>query len=334
MKIDRMQSKVKNMIFFSLILFALPCSLLAAEIKREYPCYRITQCPLLDGKIEEGVWDTIPEATGFFMLGGIKYAVQKQTFFKAAWSKDALYIAVKAEEPTPEKMLAKSKDGDRICWFEDGIEFFFFPEAAKTYFHLAANSIGSRWNDKTGEPIWNWQVKTYVGKDFWSLEAKIPFAVLGRTPEDGEKWLVNVGRTIRTGPDSELSTCWPPLKTSFHETANFGCFSFKNKSLSLQENARIEDRLNLPYYLFLRSEIDRMAKNYPKFKAAAANALPSQSLKKEAASLTESWKLFEKIASREKPSLQELRFFFRKNYDLAEKSGNFESRVSIEKLFD
>ena len=64
----------------------------AAE-RRTYPCHRLASTPALDGQLDDEAWKNIPEATGFYVYGAAgKYAREKQTFFKAGWTADALYV--------------------------------------------------------------------------------------------------------------------------------------------------------------------------------------------------------------------------------------------------
>lgn len=140
-------------LIFSLFLSSLS---LAAELP-QYFCYRLTESPLLDGKIEEKAWSFIPMATGFFVLRG-SYAIHQQTFLKAGWSKEVLYLAIKGKEPAPEKLRAEFEDGDRL-WIEDGFEFFFFPQGAGNYLQFIINVIASRWNGigfpSPPKPFWD-----------------------------------------------------------------------------------------------------------------------------------------------------------------------------------
>lgn len=321
----------------SLIIFLIPLSLNGKEVKKkEYICYFINEAPVLDGKIEEPIWDNLPVATGFFILGN-GYAKEKQTYFFAGWRKDAIYIGVKSLEDSPEKIKAQLKDGDPL-WEEDGVEFFFLPEGAHTYLQFIVNAIGSRWNGRglpnRTFPVWDWEVRTYIGKDFWSLEAKVPFTILGRSPKDGERWLINVARNICTDPTSERYTCWPNLKSSFHEVENFDILIFKEKAISIKEKDKVENKINFDYYLFLQNKIKEIYKNNREYKEIIDYAIKDPGLQKEAILVKESWELIEKISSQKVHNLKELPSVYKKTYNLIEKSEDLKAKVLMEKLFE
>ncbi|MBC7328414.1 hypothetical protein H5T87_09935 [bacterium] len=313
-----------------------------ADGRREYPCYLLEEdSPILDGKIEEDVWNSIPEATGFYILGGEKFALEKQTYFAIGWRKDAIYIAIKCEEKDISRISAKLKDGEDL-YREDSIEIFLFPENASSYLHFAVNPLGSRWNqiDASGQPgtPWDWQAKAFIGKDFWSAEIRIPFTVLGRQPKEGEQWLFNIGRNIFTGPASEHFTCWPPLKSGFHELQNFALLTFKEKSPSKQEKEEVEHNLNLQFRKFLQGIVgelgEELGKNSSEYKSAIAYGLSKEKLKDEASYLKEAWDRLDQLLKEKEPSLFAIRQFLISYPDLRSRFKEFHYKVLMEKLFD
>ncbi|MCK4245027.1 MAG: hypothetical protein KAX20_05325 [Candidatus Omnitrophica bacterium] len=178
-----------------------------------YPCYFLSGEPVLDGRVEEAIWDKIPSATGFFLLGSDDYASKRQISFKAFYNREALYLGVICKEPEMEKIKALYGSGGSV-FSENSIEVFILSKNVKRYCQFAVDIIGSRWSGKNigGAPIdsWKggrekiplplWQAKTYQGKDYWSAELKIPFKVLGKRPENKEIWAANISRNIITDP--------------------------------------------------------------------------------------------------------------------------------------
>ncbi|MBC7330190.1 carbohydrate-binding family 9-like protein [bacterium] len=322
-----------------LLILLIPLFLLCKE-RREYPCYLLPEAPVMDGR-EEKAWESIPEATGFFLLGGEKYAMEKQTYFKCGWTKEGIYFLIKCDEPSIEKLSARLNDGEEL-YREDSIELFFFPKDAPNYLHLAVNARGSRWNqiDATGQPAtpWNWQAKSFVGKDFWSAEIFIPFEVLRRTARDGERWLINIARNIYTGPTSEHFTCWPPLRAGFHEVQNFAFLTFKERQLSLEEKGKIEEEINKPFYAFLKGVVEglwrELEKESGRYREAISYGLGKEKLKEEANYLNEAWDELGKLMQREKPSLTELRSFIINYPNLPARFKEFNYKVLLEKLFE
>lgn len=113
---------------------------------------------------------------------------------------------------------------------EDNIKICFIPKNTDSHFQFAVNALGSRWDAEVGQggPIrflWDWQVKTYQGEDYWSAEVRIPFEVLRVTPEKGERWTGNITRNIFT-PGKDRRTTWAHLEAGLHEPENLGRFFF------------------------------------------------------------------------------------------------------------
>ena len=324
---------MKRILFSLIFCLFLPFSLAAKELP-EYPCYQLIEEPVLDGKIEEKAWSNIPRATGFFiLLGKGGCALEKQTYFKAGWNEKAIYVAVRSEEPEPEKMTAELKDEGMICR-EDSMEIFFFPQKADNYFQFMVNTIGSRWNGidyGNPQPIWNWQARAYVGKDFWSLEARIPFEVLKRVPEKGEKWRVNIARNTLTGPDSERYTCWPPLEGGFHDIENFGSFVFKGKPPSLEKVRHIEKELSASCHNGLKVRLSKIAESFSEYRESIEKGIKNPDFQKEAVSLKEIWESIETVSKKKEISTKELRSALKKveNTNLPERSKVFKKKSEV-----
>jgi hypothetical protein len=235
---------------------------------RDYPCYRLAQAPDMDGRIAGEVWKALPEAGGFYILlgsrfapdAGTNFALVKQTHFRAGWTEDALYLAVRCEEPAMAQVKAQPKDGDAV-WNDDNIELLFHLPGVPAVIQLVANSCGARWNGIGMGPqnLWDWQAVGSAGSNEWALEIKIPFAILRNTPVNDTRWKVNIGRNLTTGPSSETLTCWPLVKGSYHDVSGFGQFVFKAAAPSpAAERTAIEQQLAAPYHTYLRATFDKM----------------------------------------------------------------------------
>ena len=238
-------------------IFSLNGFLSAGDAVPEYPCYRLTKPPVMNGKADDAGWQQLPEAGAFFIHGGKDYAIEKRTFFRSGWTDDSLYLQVKCFEPLTEKMKASTTDGD-VLWADDAVEMFFQPATDTSYFQLVANSVGARWNavgpdSKTAKP-WNWEVKSGKWEKGWLVEVRIPFAVLGKTPKTGEKWPVNIARDITTGPVVESATCWAPVQNGFNNLERFGHFVFSGEPAVTQQAKKDETKLNEPFYQYLKDQ--------------------------------------------------------------------------------
>jgi len=226
--------------------------LLSAADSPEYPCYHVAMPPVLNGEDDDAGWSALPTAGGFFIHGGKDYAIEKRTFFRAAWTDDNLYIHVKCYEPLADRMKAVSADGD-LPWNEDSVEILFpgVPE-----FQFIANSVGARWAGTGGRGVSQrkWDVRSGKLEKGWFLEIRIPFVVLGRTPKAGEKWPVNIARNTTTGSAAERANCWASLQKGFNDLDRFGRFVFSGDVPGGNQVKTDEERLNTPFHQYLREQ--------------------------------------------------------------------------------
>jgi hypothetical protein len=221
-------------------------------MKRAYVCYPLNTEPVIDGCIKnDPAWECIPGDTAFVTVFikelGMNFPASKQTFFKMAHSSSHIYLAAECREPWVDNIRAGQKDG-RSLMEEDGLEIFLFPEKAGAYHHFIVNAVGTRWSGKGPAeqeiPLSGWEAKVHIDEDFYSIEAKIPFKILGGAPLDDEVWTGNVCRKVMSiiCPE-DRKTSWSPLEYDFHEPENFGRLVFKYKNLSSEEAKIIEGRL-------------------------------------------------------------------------------------------
>lgn len=232
------------------VLFSLNRLLSAGDVLPEYPCHHLASPPAMDG----GDWGHIPEAGAFFILGGKDYAIEKQTFFRSGWTDDSLYIQIKCVEPLPGKMKASRSEGDSL-WADDGVEVFLQPASASKYYQFITNSVGARWNavgpeNREAKP-WNWEARPGKWEKGWLMSVRIPFSILGKTPEPGDAWPTNIARGMTTGPAAERNTCWPPLRKGFNDLERFGRFVFRSEAPRIKET---ETRLSESFHQYLKEQ--------------------------------------------------------------------------------
>ncbi|MDO9574411.1 MAG: sugar-binding protein, partial [Candidatus Contubernalis sp.] len=226
------QNPCRSGLFCTVLLFCFfSVSAFSAEVPRIgqfYPAGYFSKPPVIDGEVAgDPVWDKVLEEKNFLKLG-TKETAGKNTSFRVGYDDKNLYFGVICAEPDMDKIKAQPKDSE-LVWGYDGIEMFVFPSREPDCFQFAVNNAGAHLNLKAGNansfPLWDWQVKTAKGKNFYSVETKIPFAVLGKKPRKGERWFFNVARNTFT-PGSDLYTTWSYLKDRFYEPENFGVVLF------------------------------------------------------------------------------------------------------------
>lgn len=242
-----------------------------------YPVYRMSRSPGADGASWDAAMSDFPEATGFFILGGEDYAVEKQTFFRAGWMDESLFLYIRCIEPLMGKLQASDVDGSAL-WADDAIEMFFQPDGGPGYYQMVANSAGTRWNavgpDPRSEEIWGWEVSPGKWEEGWSLKIRIPFSALDASPAAGDRWPVNIARVLTTGPGDERLTCWPPLESRFAEPERFGEFAFSGESPVARRTEMDEAGLNEPFYAYLRERCSAAVREAGRPEMAAALSRP------------------------------------------------------------
>ncbi|MDD2708342.1 MAG: sugar-binding protein [Verrucomicrobiae bacterium] len=298
--------------------------LAAADERRTYPCHRLAQAPSMDGKINDSVWKNLPEATGFYVLSQPgQCAVEKQTYFKAGWTDDAIYFAIRAEETTPQKMTGSSGFATHM---EDSVEIFLFPSGAQAYTQLIANSAGGRKGGK------GWTVKTSVDPAGWGLETRIPFPDLGGgSPKVGDKWPANVARNMLSEPLSERATCWPLLEKGFHDVKNFGWFVFHGPSGG--DVANEEREINKAYLMSMRGDLKKLSRLAGKYVVELGEAKKSGKAGAGADDLLQKWRNASKLAGQSAPDYHETLRTSRACAGLRLKSEECIARATMEALF-
>lgn len=245
----------KNFIFSSLLILIISvlfsfCS--KSSESHVYPCYVLAEEPAIDGKIEsDPAWEHLPETTGFVTVFinefGMNFPPSQQTFFKLGYNSHNLFLAATCEEPWVQ-YLKEDKSSDDEFIKDDGIEFFISPINGSVFHQFIVNALGSRWSGKGIEEekttSGDWEAKSLIQKNSYTIEMKIPFEKLGGTPEKNQTWKMNIGRNIITiNCPENRKTSWAPVRENFSEPENFGQVIFKDTQLSKNEAQQIEQVL-------------------------------------------------------------------------------------------
>ena len=187
---------------------------------------------ILDGKMDEPIWDTVPEYSGFYFLQSCGGGMQEEpTYFKILSCEDRIYIGVRCMEPKEMASVIENKTRWN-SWGANDVEIFLAP-AGNTYdfYQFCVGFAGQKvalYYAEDGNirpdpyaPIWNYAV--YTGEDYWSTEVEIPLTAFYMTPNSrwSDKWLVNIART-RSPIRSAIYSSWSPsLKFGFKEPYAF-----------------------------------------------------------------------------------------------------------------
>lgn len=195
-------------------------------------------CITLDGRMDEAVWNEVPEYTGFTtrkIIGG--ELVEDQTFVKILPCENRIYFGIKCMDSNmPFVKTFKSAN----IYAGSSLEFFISPTNSTSEVYNFAMTIDGLTqviyfveggnNKAVYQPNWNHAV--HMDEDYWSAEIEIPYSAFYHTPNElwSDKWLVNV---IRNQPLEEkldtgytlkqvfVGSTWSKIDKSYLECHNF-----------------------------------------------------------------------------------------------------------------
>jgi len=142
-----------------------------------YPCPKTAAAPVLDGRLDDAVWQTAPVVSAFTMYGKDTLA-EVQTSFRVLWDDKYLYFGITCDEPMMDKLAPITFARDEHAIFgNETIELFVDPDHThETYYQLAMNAGGSLYDgpreDMSGnsDPI----VKANLGRNGWTTDTAVP----------------------------------------------------------------------------------------------------------------------------------------------------------------
>ncbi len=192
---------------------------------------------ILDGRMDEPVWDTAKEYTGFRRTdyeGGELWEDAVQTSFRILPCEDRIYIGVKCNEPDMEFTEQTKKMLN--SWGSSAVELFFSPCGNPIEFyqffvafgeHTDSLYYGEGGNIKPDPYAPQWNRAIYAGEDYWSCEVEIPLTAFYMTPHTiwSDTWLVNVCRTRMYNANANLGfdySTWCRTEKGFLEP---NCFA-------------------------------------------------------------------------------------------------------------
>ena len=145
--------------------------------------------------------------------------VTAETSVEISTDSEGIRLQVVCHEPVKITAAEKGKN----LWSGDVVEFFFGPKAGDrglTQFVIGPDNRTFTGRGRSGETSEKWTHEVKTGKDFWQINAYIPFDTLGwKDPVKGDRIAFNIGRQRVAA--KEIQT-WAPVRVSFHEVRNYG----------------------------------------------------------------------------------------------------------------
>ncbi len=225
------------------LLVFVPLGFLAAGSPEQLPRYsavRVDSAPRIDGVLDDACWAR--EATfelRYQFRPGENELAPVATRFWIAYDSVAFYVAVRADDPEPEKIRARYTDRDRA--FDDdlvGISLDTFADERRAY-ELFVNPLGvqidSIRDDVTDreDSSWDglWESAGKIDSQGYSVEFAIPWSTLRFPPTQADRfWRVNAFRAWPREHRYQLSLV--------SIDRNRGCF--------LCQAARLEGLVDIP----------------------------------------------------------------------------------------
>ncbi|TDD78686.1 DUF5916 domain-containing protein [Flavobacterium caseinilyticum] len=188
------------------LLFLIVCSINTFGQKKTLQAKSISENIVIDGKINEQIWESASVATDFIMFepdNGKPISNDKKTEVKVLYDNNAIYISAMLYDNEPEKIQRELTNRDvfgvsdhfsvYINGFNDGQQDFrFFVSASGVQMDCLATED---YEDFSWDAIWDSEVTlTEFG---WVVEMKIPYAALRFSKADKQTWGLNFMREIK-----------------------------------------------------------------------------------------------------------------------------------------
>jgi len=219
---------LRRIAFLTVIAFAPAITKAQSEFKglehlfttpQSYMVYHTSQPPVIDGNINELVWQQVAWTNEFVDIEGDKKPRPAYpTKVKMLWDDSCLYIAARVTDPNVWATLRKHDD---IIFYDNDFEVFLNPNNnTQPYFEIETNALNTVFDlllnkpyRNDGTPIINWDVKGMRSAvkiqgtmnnasdtdEGWTVEMAIPYKAVSlgnnvQVPREGTLWRINFSR--------------------------------------------------------------------------------------------------------------------------------------------
>jgi hypothetical protein len=170
---------------------------------RTYKTVRTASVPVIDGKLNDACWQNNNWSGDFIQWIPNEGAKPSQpTFINILYDDKNLYVAIRAYDSEPEKMIRKAGRRDEISGDVVGINIDSYHDH-RTGFEFNATSAGQKadlllTNPMNGDFSWDavWNVKVGTEDSAWVVEYEIPLSQLRYSHEKEQTWGLHVWRWI------------------------------------------------------------------------------------------------------------------------------------------
>lgn len=177
----------------------------APGITKKYTVNRIHKAPVIDGVIQEEVWQDLPVATDFVMVepgDGTPSPSTHSTKVKLAYDDEAVYVAAHMADNEPQKIRREFAQRDNLPiadFFVLDINTYNDGENQTRFIITAAGTLadakmkGDR-EDYAYNVVWEGMVS--FDESGWYAEMRIPYSALRFPDKEEQLWSMQLGRRI------------------------------------------------------------------------------------------------------------------------------------------
>ena len=195
--------------------------------KKQYTANRLTQAaPLIDGRLEESVWQGASRTGGFVQFEPFEgKSPSQETEFIVFYDDNNLYVGIWAWDTSPDSISKRMTRRDEIegdmvgvdidSYFDHRTSFGFFVSASGVKLDRVSTSDGSN-EDESWDPIW--YVGTAISDKGWTAEFRIPLTQLRFSEKDELTWGLNVARMLFRKDELSL---WQPMSRNASGSTSF-----------------------------------------------------------------------------------------------------------------
>ena len=181
---------------FMMVLFVLPAVVSGQQADTlpplpEYTCYYTDQKIVIDGKIDEAVWDKAARTERFVnLVTGEK--MQYETHVRMLWDDTWFYVAYYVEEEDIRGVLTGR---DSFIWYDNDIEVFFDPDGdSKHYYEFEMNALNTAYDIHWNTVLWrDPDVLWDIGWNFDGMRHAVQYQGTLNWPKDKDKsWTAEI----------------------------------------------------------------------------------------------------------------------------------------------
>lgn len=194
---------------------------------------RLTEPPVIDGRLEPGEWDAAALLDGFVQLEPHDGAPATEgTEVRVGYDSHALYLGIRGWDSEPGELVANilTRDGDLT--YDDAVEVILDTyHDSRSGFLFATNPLGVQVDGlvrNEGEEVdldWDgvWRCEARLDEQGFTIEMALPFETLRFRAAPEQVWGLNVVRSIARKRETSL---WKPISRDLGYYAKYKVSQF------------------------------------------------------------------------------------------------------------